>query len=115
MSSDLQAKLFYGFIQPLDDREAHYQDMEETPWTQTHTRKAHGCLGGIYGTDEAIGHYLAVEGSHRTAQWSTIVALNQKELQVEDYWDAQLEDAVKHFNLNVTGQSPSWYLVSLYF
>ena len=119
MSSDPEAKLFYGYLQPEEDRE-HYQNLDhsrdqETAWSATHTKTAHGCVGGIYGYDENLGFFLAVEASLQKAEWDEVVPLTPAHFVVKPGWDEQLRQAANTFKLDITDLQPGWYLVCLYF
>lgn len=113
-----QAKLFYGYLQPESDRE-QYQEIdtneEDTPWSATHLKKANGCIGGLYGYDENLGFFLAVEESLHEVEWDKKKRLIQKDFEIQPTWNEQLRQAAEEFGLDVTGLESSWYLVSLYF
>ncbi len=122
MGTDPEAKLFYGYIQPLPDEDdwendssEEEEDEEETPWENTHCVTKHGCIGGISGYDENLRHFLAVEKSLSEAQWSNVVALSQDDFEIRPEWKDQLQQAVEAFGLDVSGMQPGWYLVCLYF
>jgi hypothetical protein len=119
MGKDPEAKLFYGFLEPLveDDEESEDEDGEEdeTPWEKAHTRKAYGCIGGIYGYDENLGHFLAVEASLKEAEWDEVMPLTSQDFEVKPGWNQQLKEAALVQNIDLTGLTPGWFLVSLWF
>lgn len=119
MSDTPQAKLFYGYLQPEADREIFQgigpDEEKETPWSATHTQVSHDCVGGIYGYDESLGFFLAVEESLHEVEWDKTKLLSQKDFEVQPTWNEDLRLAAEEFKLDLTGLEPGWYLVSLYF
>jgi hypothetical protein len=123
MSTDPSAKLFYGYKQPDADKKAHQKidyataeaGEDDTPWSATHTKRSHGCIGVIHGYDEHLGFFLAVEASLHEAEWDEVVTLSTRALEIQPEWHAQLQQAAKAFHLDVSGMVPRWYLVCLYF
>jgi hypothetical protein len=118
MSSDPSAKLFYGYMQPESDKERYAEidhNEDDTPWSATHTKRAHGCIGGIHGYDEHLGFFLAVETSLRVAEWDQVQWLIQQDFVVQQEWSEQLALAAEAFKLDTAGMEPGWFLVCLYF
>jgi Nucleosome binding factor SPN, SPT16 subunit len=134
MSTDPEAKLFYGYVKPIKDDddfdelgddaseneeddesdEEGYDDYEETPWSKAHTISVHGCIGGIHGYDENLGYFLAVEESLHTAEWDEVKPLTAKDFKVKAEWDKALNKAAAEFGIDLTGLEPGLYLVCLY-
>jgi hypothetical protein len=119
MSTDPEAKLFYGYLQPEDEKEA-YNDEEdidkETPWSDAHGRQAHhGCIGDIYGYSGALGFFLAVEESLHTTEWDKVTSLSPQDFEIKPGWNEQLQQAAQVFNLDISQLQPGWHLVCLYF
>lgn len=119
MSTDPEAKLFYGYLEPLvedeDDSDDEEDDDEDTPWDKSHTVRSHGCIGDLYGYSENLGHFLAVEASLHTAEWDEVKPLTPQDFVTQPEWDEQLHQAAVHFGIDDTGLQPGWYLVCLYF
>lgn len=118
MSSDPVAKLFYGYVEPIDPDDYDHFDKdedEETPWGEAHTKRACGCIGELFGTDGNLGNALAVEASLHKAEWSHVNALSPQDFEVHSEWDEQLQQAAAHFGIDVSGLKLGWHLVSLYF
>lgn len=113
-----EAKLFYGYMQPESDKELYARidhNNDDTPWTATHTKEAYGCEGGIHGYDEHLGFFIAVKASLKVAEWDDVVALTSQDFEVKPEWNQQLKEALSAFNIDPTGLTPGWYLVSLWF
>ena len=117
MGISCEAKLFYGYLQPKADKEYHYEseDSTDTPWTETHTKRKCGCIGGIYGYDENLGHFLAIEESLHTAEWDEVVSLKPEDFEVKPEWNEMLHQAALEFGIDLDGLQPSWHLACLYF
>lgn len=120
MSSDPQAKFFYGYVEPRDEDEDYedygdYNEEDETPWDKAHTNTAHGCIGGIYGYSGNLGNFLAVQVSLHEAEWAEVHTLKQQDFEVQPEWKEQLQAAANHFEIDLSGLQPGWHLVSLYF
>lgn len=118
MSTDPVAKLFYGYIQPEADKkiyDAIDHNVDDTPWSAIHTKKAYGCIGDIHGYDMHLRFFLAVEASLKEAEWDDIVPLTAKDFEIRPEWNQQLKEAAIVFNIDPTGLTPGWFLVSLWF
>jgi hypothetical protein len=117
MSTSIEAKLFYGYVKLVEEDYDFDDDdeKEDTPWDTAHTNKAHGCIGGIYGTDGNLGNFLAVESALYKAEWSTVKSLSPQDFEIQPEWDEQLQQAAAHFGIDVSELKPGWHLVSLYF
>lgn len=118
MSTDPEAKLFYGYIQEAPE-EGEWDEEDEGAWGKAHGRQPQfGCMVDLYGYDGSLGYFLAVEESLCKAEWSEIQPIDMVSLGVrhlESTWDAQLRQAAETFGLDLTGLKPGWYLVCLYF
>ncbi len=119
MGTDPTAKLFYGYLQPEDDRENYNEHSDEddfdTPWTMTHTKTRQGCIGDIYGYGSSLGFFLAVKETLYYAGWDRVIKLTPERFTILPEWDEQLKGAAKEFGLNIADQLPGWHLVCLYF
>ena len=121
MSISCKAILFYGYLQPEADKEYYYEadDGNETPWTETHTKRKHGCIGEIYGCDENLGHFLAVEESlQKITPWDGVKSLKISDLgakSLDPSWNERLHQAASEFGIDLAGLQPSWHLACLYF
>jgi hypothetical protein len=118
MGLSVRASLFYGYLQPQWDREIFLERNDpdfETPWSDIHTERFARCVGGMYGYDEHLGFFLAIEASLKQAEWDDVVELRIADLKVHEVWQSYLETAAQHFHLDLHGLRPSWYLTSLYF
>ncbi len=119
MSDDPEAKLFYGYLQPEEDKELYNansdeDDEYETPWTYIHTKHRHGCIGELYGYSNCLGVFLAVEESLYNASWDKVIKLPER-FTIQPSWDERLKEAAKEFALDISGLQPGWHLVCLYF
>lgn len=123
MSTTSEAKLFYGYIKPIEDGDddEDYNDEceeEESPWDSAHTKSAHGCTVGIHGYDENLGYFLAVEESLYAAEWDTVKTIDIIDLGVKSLerpWDEMLRSAASEFGIDLSGLASGWHLVCLYF
>jgi hypothetical protein len=120
MSTDAEAKLFYGYIQPESDKELYRKidfsrTNDTTPWRETHTKKAYGCIGGIHGYDGELRFFLAVETSLHEAEWDEVKPLTPQDFVIQPEWDEQLHQAAGYFSIDDADLHPGWYLVCLYF
>jgi hypothetical protein len=120
MSTDPEAKLFYGYLQPDDDKEKFNEEIAddadyETSWSGIHTKHAHGCIGEIYGYSSSLGFFLAVEKSLHEVMWDKVKMLSPQDLTIQPEWDDQLRQAAQIFNLDISQLQPGWHLVCLYF
>jgi hypothetical protein len=130
MRADSEAKLFYGYVEPIDDEDDcinfDYDEEQEADekrneaaWQKSHTARAHGCIGDLYGYDdgydEDFRHFLAVEASLHKAAQSKICVLSPSDFTIQPEWDEQLQQAATHFGIDVSKLKPSWYVVSLSF
>lgn len=122
MSTEPEAKLFYGYIKPKNDDDADYdeddednEEQDEDAWSKAHTETACDCTVGLYGYDENLGYFLAVEESLHTAMWAEVVPLKTEDFEVKPAWDESLRLAAEEFGIDLTGLQPGWHLVCLYF
>jgi hypothetical protein len=118
MSISSEAKLFYGYIKPEEDDEEYDGVSSSSPWSKAHTESTHGCTVDIYGYDENLGYFLAVEESLCTAEWNTVKTIDLIDLGVQSLerpWNEMLRDAASEFGIDLTGLSLGWHLVCLYF
>lgn len=129
MSTDPEAKLFYGYVQPTpeeaewdEDETGEDEDEDEdeeadeesgNPWAVYGT--SNGCETGLYGYDNDLGYYLAVKESLYSAEWSQHIFISQIDLVRKPEWDEQLLQAAKLWNLDVSNLKVGWHLVCLYF
>ena len=118
MSTDPEAKFFYGYIKSVDEFEACDNDREYTPWDKSHTKSAHGCTVDLYGYSENLGYFLAVEESLYTAAWDTVKTIDIIELSakpIDLHWDEMLHNAANEFGIDIAELALGWHLVCLYF
>jgi hypothetical protein len=120
MSTNATAKLFYGYMQPKEDREYYNEECdhsedEETAWSAIAFKEAYCCVGGLCGHDGNLGTFLAVRESLHKATWTEDTPLKPEDFQVRPAWDEMLRKAAKAFGLDLTGLRPGWHLVCLYF
>lgn len=117
MSADPSAKLFYGYIKPIDEGEDD-DNYKEAPWSEAHIKSAHGCTVSLYGYDGSLGYFLAVEESLQKAEWDIVKSIDLIELGVQSLqrpWDEMLRRAANEFGIDLTGLTSGWHLVCLYF
>lgn len=112
MSNKAKAELFYGYLQPLEDKEAYNNDKNTaTPWSAMRSKEAHGCVGEKFGDPGDIGFFLAIKESLRSGELRTLRSLGERDFQVKPAWKEQLKQAVAAFKLDVTNLQPDWYIV----
>jgi len=124
MSTDSEAKLFYGVVKPTIearaydgdyDYEAEESETEYGPWSDAHGKPYKPASVGLYGYDDDLGYFLAINDSLHTVEWSTTKLIPASSLVVQPEWDEQIRAMAEYAGLDISGLEIGWHLVCLYF
>lgn len=110
MGTDPSAKLFYGYINPEDE------EGEDARWDIPDEYKPDAVCGlELFGYDGFIRYGLSVAASLKRADWSDAVNISPDHFNVPDEWNQQLAEYAREKGIDISGLTPGWHLVSIYF
>lgn len=112
MSCDPSAKVFYGLIKDLEE----YAEGGPVDWGDAHEFKNdEGVSVEFFGSDGFLRYALAIEESVLKVEWNNSRLLQPQDFFYRDGWDNRLGEFARRKNLDISGSTPGWHLVSLYF